>query len=262
VPIITTIRGNTSPFGKRSRLFDQSTGGTIQEIGGYRIHTFTSLGNSTFTPTSSGSVQYLIVGAGGGASGGYGGVWYGPGAASGVVRTGTTSVTPQAYTVTVGTGGSASNPTNRGTGGNGGISSFNSINATGGNGAGEGPAGSSNADYSGSGSAGDGRFASVGGGAGAGGNASGPRGGIGVYNSLSGTSVGYGGGGAGGTDGDGGSDSSGAPGDAPLYGGGCGRSSYSPQYQGIDGKGGGAAGANSGLSFRGGHGIVIIRYPF
>jgi len=238
----------------------ESTGGTITTAGGYRIHTFTETGSSIFSPALGASVQYLIVGAGGGASGGYGGVWYGPGGASGVVRTGTTSVTAQNYTVNVGLGGSASVPSNRGTGGTGGTSSFNGINATGGTGSGEGPSGASNADYSGHGGAGDGRFASAGGGAGAGGNASGPRGGIGVYNSLSGTSVGYGGGGAGGSDGDGG-DGANGPGDAPLYGGGCGRSSYSPQYQGIDGKGGGASGANSGVSFRGGHGIVIIRYP-
>ena len=237
----------------------ESTGGTITTAGGYRIHTFTTTGNSIFTATASSLVEYLIVGGGGGASGGYGGVWYGPGGAGGIVRTGNASLSAGQYTVTVGEGGSASVPTNRGTGGTGGTSSFNGINATGGTGSGEGPSGASNANYSGSGS-GDGRFASAGGGAGAGGNASGARGGIGVYSSISGTSVGYGGGGAGGQDGDGGDIAVTGPGDAPLYGGGLGRINTVPQWQGIDGKGGGAAGSNSGQSFRGGHGIVIIRY--
>lgn len=259
MPYIETLRNMLTPFGGVISLAS-STGGTITTAGGFRIHTFTDTGNSTFTAGASGSVQYLIVGGGGGSSGGYSGVWYGPGAASGVLRTGTTSVTPGNYTISVGAGGAASNPTNRGTGGTGGTSSFNGVNATGGTGGGEGPSGSSNADYSGSGS-GDGRFASTGGGAGAGGNASGSRGGIGVYNSISGTSVGYGGGGAGGQDGDGADAAVAGPGDAPLYGGGLGRSGTVPQYQGVDGKGGGAAGASSSSSFRGGHGIVIIRYP-
>ena len=66
MPIITTIRGNLRPFGKRFNPIVNSTGGTITEAGGYRIHSFTTTGNSTFTPTVSTNVQCLIVAGGGG----------------------------------------------------------------------------------------------------------------------------------------------------------------------------------------------------
>jgi hypothetical protein len=44
-----------------------ATGGnTVQDIGGYRIHTFTTIGTSTFTPSTSGNVEVLVVAGGGG----------------------------------------------------------------------------------------------------------------------------------------------------------------------------------------------------
>ena len=58
MPTITTIRGNISPFGKRFNPLLNSTGGTITIAGGYRIHTFTTVGTSTFTPGASTSVEY------------------------------------------------------------------------------------------------------------------------------------------------------------------------------------------------------------
>ena len=60
------------------------SGGTITTNGPYRIHSFTTVGNSTFTPGFSGSVEVLIVGGGGGGGpnlgggGGGGGVIYMP----------------------------------------------------------------------------------------------------------------------------------------------------------------------------------------
>ena len=54
------------------------------------------------------SVQYLLVGGGGGASGGTASVNYGAGGAGGVVRAGNATFTVgQAYTITVGAGGAA-----------------------------------------------------------------------------------------------------------------------------------------------------------
>ena len=47
-----------------------ATGGTITYVNGFKIHTFTSVGTSTFTVNSgSGQAQILIVAGGGG--GGY-----------------------------------------------------------------------------------------------------------------------------------------------------------------------------------------------
>ena len=54
---------NGTEFERMSNNFT-ATGGTITESGGYTIHTFTSSG--TFTPNSTGSVDYLIVAGGGG----------------------------------------------------------------------------------------------------------------------------------------------------------------------------------------------------
>ena len=69
MPIITTIRGNLRPFGKRYIKPPglDSTGGTITTAGGYRIHTFSAVGTSTFIPDFGGAVEILMVGGGGAA---------------------------------------------------------------------------------------------------------------------------------------------------------------------------------------------------
>ena len=69
MPIVSTVRGS---YGSQGRFNNRkiglgSTGGTITLSGGYRIHTFTGTGESTFTPDARGTVEYLIV-AGGGTS--------------------------------------------------------------------------------------------------------------------------------------------------------------------------------------------------
>ena len=69
-----------------------ATGGTVTDIGGYRIHTFTTSG--TFTVGAGGNIEVLVV-AGGGGGGGGGGIVYG-----------STSISAgQVIAVTVGTGG-------------------------------------------------------------------------------------------------------------------------------------------------------------
>ena len=59
-----------------------ATGGTISNISGYTIHTFSS-GAATFTPQGSGALEVLVVGAGGG--GGNGTSWGAGGGGGGAV---------------------------------------------------------------------------------------------------------------------------------------------------------------------------------
>jgi len=92
----------------------EATGGTVvdTDIGGvpYRIHLFTETGTDTFTVTNPGEVEYLIVAGGGGGASREG---TGGGGAGGLLQ-GTTLVTSQSYSITVGQGGigglGASNP--------------------------------------------------------------------------------------------------------------------------------------------------------
>ncbi|MBI4894766.1 MAG: hypothetical protein HY833_03455 [Candidatus Aenigmarchaeota archaeon] len=82
----------------------RATGGTITYYGDRTIHTFTS--NGTFTVTSGGNVDYLVV-AGGGGGGGATTSRSGGGGGAGGYRNGTNfAVTSQSYTITVGSGGS------------------------------------------------------------------------------------------------------------------------------------------------------------
>ena len=83
----------------------QATGGTVTDITqdgvDYRVHTFTSVGTSSFQVTyapENAQVEYLVVAGGGG--GGYGG----GGGAGGLIN-GTEELNPQSYTVVVGDGG-------------------------------------------------------------------------------------------------------------------------------------------------------------
>ncbi|MBI3384566.1 LamG domain-containing protein, partial [Candidatus Gottesmanbacteria bacterium] len=124
-----------------------ATGGTITYSGGYTIHTFKSSG--TFTPNAVMDVEVLVVGGGGGGGSG-GSAYFGGGGGAGGYRTGTLSVTTQAYTITVGAGGTYTNSTNT-VGGNGGNSVFSTITSTGGGG---GSAGASAGQVGGSGGGG------------------------------------------------------------------------------------------------------------
>ena len=128
MPFISSIRGNFGPQGRSGRRggpLGASTGGTITNAGGYRIHAFYTVGTSTFTASGAGTVEYLII-AGGGGGGGIGG-----GGGAGGYRTGSLSVTSQNYTIIVGNGGIASGQGDSG-GTNGGDSSAFSLTSSGG----------------------------------------------------------------------------------------------------------------------------------
>ena len=201
-------------------------GGTETDVGGDKVHTFTASG--TLTCYSSKSVQYLIVGGGGGAGGNNSCNWaHGSGGGSGGVLTGSTSVSSQIYTITVGAGGSGNFD---GPGNNGGNSSALGLTATGGgrggghyfqppadggsggggvkhttfhsvySGPGWGTSGQGNNGGQGSSNNSGNQSGNSGGGGGAGeaGNTDGGvTGGDGIQSSISGSTVTYGGGGGG-----------------------------------------------------------------
>ena len=266
-----------------------ATGGVITDVNGRRIHTFTTVGASTFTVNSGGMIEVLVV-----AGGGSGGMRHaGGGGAGGLIFT-TLQMSPGAYTVTVGDGG-ASVPTGgtNGPGNSGANSVFGSLTAIGGGygsqvsgGAGGSGGGIMNNDTPvGAGTAGQGNngaFGSTGpftgensfgggggGGAGAVGTAStsvtpvqAGAGGIGLQYSISGTATYYAGGGGGGTATTGGS----IGGAGGVGGGGAGGGSNSTVgFAGTigTGGGGGAGGFNGGTNYasgKGGSGIIIISY--
>lgn len=139
----------------------KATGGTITYgADGYTYHTFTSTG--AFTPNQSLTCDYLVVGGGGSGGGGASGAG-GAGGAGGFRTSDDASpisVTAQAYTITIGSGGPAQ--TLNSVGANGTASTFSSISASGGgaggysgnggnggSGGGAGPAGTNNVYYNG-----------------------------------------------------------------------------------------------------------------
>lgn len=297
ITITTTAPINANSVRIGSSLLMAATGGTITYDGDDIIHKFTSSG--TFNVTSgSGSVDYLIVGGGGGGGGGESDQQGdgGGGGGAGGMKTGSSSVSAQAYAVTVGAGGSGGSAGNPGSdGSDGGNSVFNSITSTGGGGgggdnaangrnggSGGGGAGSCGAGDSsgGTGTAGQGndgggsvdsscgnRDGGGGGGAsavGGTGAGSGGNGGAGTASSITGSSVTYagGGGGAGGRDthngGSGGAGGGGAGGSSSAVGSGQGDSGTAGT-DGLGGGGGGGIGLGA-VGGDGGDGVVVVRY--
>ena len=121
-----------------------ATGGTVTDIAGYRVHTFTS--SDTFTITAnSGEVQYLVIGGGGGGGNTHGGGGGGaggyrcsvPGESSGGGASAESPLTlgVGSYTVTVGAGGSGA-ASRSVTGSTGQDSVFHTITSKGGGGGG------------------------------------------------------------------------------------------------------------------------------
>jgi hypothetical protein len=290
--------GGTNIWQSSSTRGVRATGGTVYdvEVEGttFRVHVFTTVGNSTFTVSRAGVVEYLIVAGGGGGGNATGTNWgAGGGGGAGGLLTGFSTLTPQAYTVTVGAGGAGATQGSSANGTNGSNSVFNALTAVGGgagasanNTAGSGGSGGGQGYFqggAGTGTAGQG-FAgatnggvtpSSGGGGGAGqvgfpgaDNLPG-RGGQGLPLTISGNMMFYAGGGGGGyynanlntANGGGGG------------GGNGGRPSTSVSNAGLPGTpntgggGGGGSGAASlgagaaGAGGAGGSGIVIIRYP-
>ncbi len=226
----------------------------------YQQFTFSASGSMTITtPGSDASIDYLVVGAGGGGStnGGNGGA----GGSGGQTRNGSLAVTAGSYTATVGLGGAGSSTYNV-PGATGGSSSFGSITATGGcSGAASGCGMYYYTSYN-SGvtwrSGGSWVFYGGGGGAGAGGdggaapgNETGGAGGAGLtfWGAV------YAGGGGGGGGSQGGTALGGTGGGGPGYGFIAGGNGASGSANTGGGGGGGYSSAGSG-----GSGIVIIRY--
>jgi len=272
----------------------EATGGTVTTYGSYKVHSFTSTGDTDFIVPASGDVDYLVVAGGGAAPDG----GTSAGGGGGGMRTGTgLSLTAQTYTVTVGAGGVAASVT---VGASGGDSIFSTITAAGGGGGSSGSSATDGADggtggggsgyTSGGGDGGSGNTPitspsqggdggdgsdsaySSGGGGGGGASPSTPGAGIGINGGWggdgtandyrTGVSVTYAGGGGGG--GDCGGPSRSCGGAAGAGGGGVGGSGHSPGQAGTagtDGLGGGGGGAREGDGGNGGSGIVVIRYP-
>ena len=271
------------------RPFVAASGGTITTDGNYKVHTFTSSG--TFTITSAGDVEYLVVAGGGGAprhSSAISGDAAGGGAGGMLTATGF-ATTAQAYTITVGAGG-AGQSLARGL--NGSNSVFSTLTCIGGGGGcynnasgneaqdgGSGGGGMSYRITPGSGTAGQGNNGGTGlaptayiGGAGGGGKGAvgqtmpsdgrAGNGGAGANSSITGSAVGYAGGGGGMSD-----QRISVAGGTASHGGGAGGPTNTPA-SGTVNTGGGAGGSaawasgNSTSGQSGGSGVVIIRYKY
>lgn len=261
-----------------------ATGGTITEAGGYRIHTFTTSGTFTLASTTDTLFEYLVVAGGGSGGGGTSNPGVAGGGGAGGLRTGFAQLTPQAYTITVGNGGTNGGGSSQNNGGDsslaslvvckgGGCGGYYSAQTPGTGGSGGGGAqhgGSGVSGTQGQGYAGGNALNyGGGGGGGAGGVGSngwgsnpwpeGGNGGPGVQSSISGTAQWYAGGG-------GGSSHGSATQGRSLGGSGVGgRGHYGSGVPGSDGaantgSGGGGGGENTAAG-NGAAGIVIIRYP-
>ena len=290
----TTVVEYMTPSPPPPPLPISAVGGTISYADGYKIHTFTTTGPNTFTVTSGGTIEYLVV-AGGGSGGAASSIsdanhpGAGGGGAGGII-TGTVTVDTQSYTITVGAGGAGvAGSTNPANGNNGDDSSISSlVVAKGGGGGGKGTdgvaglsggcgggaGGSSTGAKSGTGGSGsigfDGGYSfganSGGGGGGGMGSVGGDgrtlagNGGDGIPSSISGTLTFRGAGGAGGK-----GDSASASAVGGNGGGGDGSSNAASATAGTPntGSGGGGGKDTSGQKSNGaagGSGIVIIRY--
>ena len=278
------LQKSSKAFNINATIGIEATGGTVSNISGYRIHTFTSSGSFQVTG-GAGDIEYLVV-AGGGKGGDAG--WGGGGGGAGGLLQGNVSVTPGTYTVTIGGGGSGSLSRYQTGGSNGSNSAISgsgvSVTANGGgygSSAGGSPYGHPGGDGGSGGGAAqrdapkaggrgiypgsayisatrqgyDGGWVlggsdSGGGGGGAGGSGanttgSGGNGGIGLQSNISGTAVYYAGGGGGGSGASGGNGGGGNAGAA-----------------GTVNTGGGGGGNQTGFDNQGngGSGIIIIRY--
>jgi hypothetical protein len=268
-----------------------ATGGDlITTSGSYKVHTFTTVGTSSFTINSIGStpsIEYLIVG-GGGAGGSNNNC--GGGGAGGLIYN-TASLSVGAYAITIGQSGSVASGVSNGN--NGGNSTFNGLIALGGGGGGGSTAGSNGGSGGGNGGGGFGGTDSGGGaglqptssyggfgnkggfsagassypgggggGAGAaGGNGSGANGGNGgngkAY-AFAGALTYYAGGG-------GGSLNPGTAGTGGLGGGGNGRSTIGVGIAATgygSGGGGGLSAGSGGEGGAGSPGIILIKYRY
>ena len=135
----------------------KATGGSVSFYGGKTIHVFTNTGTFTAPGTFNETVEYVIVGGGGGAGG-----YQGGGGGAGGYRTGTTPITgPSPMVVAIGGGGSGGGQTpfpdldtERVQGKDGSATTWNSISSAGGGGGGRAYQASGNPGGSGGGAGG------------------------------------------------------------------------------------------------------------
>jgi len=273
---ISSITSKPTNVQVGSRFEETDTRKMYNMTDDYKVHSFTTTGNTTFAVTGSGDVEYLVIGGGGGGSG------YGGGGGAGDYRTATGhAVTAQSYTITVGAGGVGSLQQ----GSDGGSSIFSTITSAGGGYGGSGNTSlytDGNSGGSGGGGGQDNNRFGVGGsttaygniggdgvagtstGSGGGGGSSqaganysttGGKGGDGTASSITGSSITRSGGGGGSKR------TSGSAGAGGSGGGGAGSVASATGTAGTvnTGSGGGGAGV-SGLGGSGGSGVVIIRY--
>jgi len=263
-------------------------------VGNWLVHTYTTVGTSSFAPALTGTVEVLVVAGGGSGASSEGG----GGGAGGVIYNTQYAVTAgRRYTVTVGAGGAQTTGTsNNGSNsvfgtltavGGGGGGTVNNNNAKSGGSGGGGGRTSSVVCYGGAGTAGQGNQGGIGpvaagypagGGGGAGmpgevgqafglnggsGGQSG-RGGDGILVEISGTPTWYGGGGGGSGGNNNGNPAAGAGGrGGGGYGGAAGGAPATP-VAGLANTGGGGGAGGQGATFgaAGGSGIVIVRYKY
>ena len=262
---------------------------------GYTIVRFypTTTTSGSITLTNTTAITYLLCGGGGGGGGATSSVSNGGGGGGGGYVSSIDNMSGAiSYAVTVG-GGGAGGTTSFGTagsnsslavlsgtitangGGRGGGGST-VANLNGGNGGCGGGAGASNVVGTFTGGTGNqgqnggvpfnsGNFYSGGGGgATAAGSSTVGTGGNGTVNTITGASVTYAGGGGGGSNASSGSVSPGGSGGGGNGGAGIPASTYTPATAGTDGLGGGGGGGGQGSSanigFKGGAGVVIVRF--
>ena len=108
-----------------------ATGGTTNDEDGFRTHTFLSSGS--LVVTNGGVIEYLVV-AGGGSGGGNSANRSGAGGGAGGFKTGTMTINPGTYAISVGAGGMALTPQTSAS--NGGGSSIGTLVTTTGGGGG------------------------------------------------------------------------------------------------------------------------------
>ena len=147
MPFISSIRRDHARKGQPQPQFEVTGGDVVYTAGGYKIHMFTSVGESQLNVNLLNSnndllhlqsqtldVEYLVIGGGGG-----GGNDHGGGGGAGGYRTGGLTLPIAAYPTTVG-GGGAGAPNVRGSTAARGVSGqnsvFGSITSTGGGGGG------------------------------------------------------------------------------------------------------------------------------
>ena len=286
--------GTESPVYRPALAFVSASGGTITEVGNYRIHTFTSSGNlvvNTLSASGTSTIEYLIVAGGGSGGGGQHNTTGGGGGGAGGMLEGSYNAALGSIAITVGAGGAgqtgysgtrgpgadsviyAASGTLTALGGGDGGSYANIANSGGSAGGGgghwngnsQGGSGTAGQGNNGGGSQPWGTAYSMGGGGGAsavGGDAigtdTGGDGGKGKVSSISGSIVRYAGGGGGGGLTSGGSGGSGGGGSGAQAG-------YNGTSAGANtGGGGGGAMATTATQTggNGGSGIVIVRYLF